>query len=322
MSPSLEFIERCSAQTGFQIAPLEKVIRLGEMAGDIRRHPFLGGVLALKGGTAINLCFGPPQRLSVDLDFNFIGDVDREKMLEERPQLETVIIDLAQRRGYLVQRTSEAFAGGKFYLRYRSVLGQQDRIEIDINFMFRVPLAETEKKSLWQPGGLDQPRVLVVGLEELWIGKLLALLNRCAAKDVWDTANSKGIAAKVVESGLFRARFLAMAAVLDHPLPSYGRSRFERLLTDRIVVEQLGPMLAQGRIPSANELIERSWTIVHPFLNLDAREEEYFKAINRGELKAEYLFPDTPDEAAKFNGHPAILWKVANVQKNLKRTNR
>jgi hypothetical protein len=29
MSPSLEYLERCAAETGFQVTPLEKVVRLG-----------------------------------------------------------------------------------------------------------------------------------------------------------------------------------------------------------------------------------------------------------------------------------------------------
>ena len=55
MNVSLEYLQSCSAQTGYAVLPLEKVIRLGEMAGDVARHPFLGNVLALKGGTGINL---------------------------------------------------------------------------------------------------------------------------------------------------------------------------------------------------------------------------------------------------------------------------
>lgn len=48
MSVSLEYFQQCSVQTGYAISPLEKVVRLGEMAADIVRHPFLGKVLALK----------------------------------------------------------------------------------------------------------------------------------------------------------------------------------------------------------------------------------------------------------------------------------
>jgi len=91
MNPSREYLQTCSIQTGFQIATLEKVIRLGEMAGDITRHPFLGKVLALKGGTALNLCFGPPKRLSVDLDYNYVGNLEREDMLKDRPNVEDAV---------------------------------------------------------------------------------------------------------------------------------------------------------------------------------------------------------------------------------------
>jgi hypothetical protein len=95
MSLSLEYLERCAAETGFGVSPLEKVVRLGEMAADISRHPFLREVLALKGGTALNLCFGLPSRLSVDLDFNYIGHLEREKMLTDRPMVETAVEKLA-----------------------------------------------------------------------------------------------------------------------------------------------------------------------------------------------------------------------------------
>ena len=37
MNVSLEYLERCSAQTGYPVTPLEKVVRLGEMAGDVAR---------------------------------------------------------------------------------------------------------------------------------------------------------------------------------------------------------------------------------------------------------------------------------------------
>lgn len=204
MSPSLEYLERCSTVTGYQVAPLEKVVRLGELAADVARHPFLRVVLALKGGTALNLSFGPPGRLSVDLDYNYIGHVEREKMLEDRPRVEEAMTDLARRRGYGVQQSADSFAGRKLFLRYRSALRQDDHIEVDLNFLFRVPLAEIETRSLWQPGELDRVQVRVVGLEELLAGKLLALLDRGAARDVWDVAHLAEPVAGMLTSRRFR----------------------------------------------------------------------------------------------------------------------
>jgi len=121
MSASLAYLERCSAESGFSVAGLEKVVRLGAMAGEIGRHPLLSSVLVLKGGTALNLAYGPPERLSVDLDFNYVGALERERMLEDRPHVERALDELAQRAGYRVQRSADSFAGRKLFLHYRSV---------------------------------------------------------------------------------------------------------------------------------------------------------------------------------------------------------
>lgn len=42
-------------------------------------------------------------------------------------------------------------------------------------------------------------------------------------------------------------------------------------------------------------------------------------AVQRGELKPELLFPDDPEEAGRLAAHPAILWKIQNVQSYLAR---
>jgi len=48
--------------------------------------------------------------------------------------------DCSSRTGYRIQISRDAFAGRKIYLGYRSVLGQDDRIEVDLNYLFRLPL--------------------------------------------------------------------------------------------------------------------------------------------------------------------------------------
>jgi predicted nucleotidyltransferase component of viral defense system len=314
MSPSLEYLERCAADTGFQVGALEKVARLGEFASDVARHPFLGAALALKGGTALNLCFGAPKRLSVDLDYNYVAHAGREKMLEDRSRVETTVGDMAGRHGYRVQRSADAFAGRKLFLRYRSVLGPDDRIEVDLNYLFRVPIGEPQRLALWQPGDLDRPEVRVLGVTELVVGKLLAFLDRAAARDVWDAAYLPPAAVETIRSRAFRRWFVALSAVLPHPLPSYRRARLEGLITDRAIAEHLAPLLVAGEPPSARNLVERSWEAVAPLLALGAEENAYLAAIGRGELQPQLLFPGDGDEAARIAAHPALLWKIGKVR--------
>lgn len=295
---------------------LEKVARLGELAADVGRHPFLGSVLALKGGTALNLCFGAPSRLSVDLDFNYIGHLDRERMLADRPEVEGAIEQLAQRQGYTVQRSADAFAGRKLYLSYTSVLGQAERVEVDLNFLFRSPLVGTESREMWQPGDLERPRVRLVSLDELCVGKLLALVDRGAPRDAWDVGRLPLIADEVLTSKLFRARFIALSAILARPLLSYDQGRLEERVTDDAITTQLVPVLAGGEEPRAIALIEHAWGVVGPFLSLEPEEREYVTAIAGGELRADLLFPNEPELARRLAEHPAIQWKLLNVRRH------
>ena len=316
MNLSLEFLRRVTAETGFQIPILEKVARLGELAADIGRHPLLGRALVLKGGTALNLCFGPPRRLSVDLDYNYVGQAERERMIEERLAIEAAVSELARRRQYLVQKSAEAFAGGKFYLGYRSALGNPDRIEIDLNFLFRVPLAESGKREIWQPGELERPTARVVGMEELLAGKLLAFLERGAVRDVWDTANLPEEAGGVLATTRFRRLFLGLAVILEHPLPTYTRERLERLVTERRITEQLRPLLTGNIDTPAEGLIERAWDVVSGFLNLSDSEREYFEVAQHGELRLDLIFRAAAElkDANRIAAHPAVQWRMANLR--------
>lgn len=319
MPVSLEFLERAADATGFAIGALEKVVRLGELAADVTRHPMLGTGLALKGGTALNLCWGVPTRLSVDLDYNVTGHPDRAAMLVARPAVEAAVEELGRRRGYRVQRSPEAFAGRKIYLGFTSVSGAPDRIEVDLNFLFRTPVGAPKVRRLWQPGGLDHQPALVVSLDELCIGKLLALLDRGAARDAWDVARLPDLAGAATIAPRFRALFLAFAATLDHPLTSYSKDRLAARIDERTVRELLVPMLMAGSSPGATELVERAWAVVGPLLQLTPAEAEFMDAISRGEFRPELL----GDAAAlSLNGHPAIEWKLKNVREHRQRTRR
>jgi predicted nucleotidyltransferase component of viral defense system len=97
MKLSFKILAEEAGRTGFRPEVLEKVCRLQRLLAGFCRHPFLKNRLALKGGTALNLFLFDMPRLSVDIDLNYIGQVDREAMLAERPQVEQAIQDVCRR---------------------------------------------------------------------------------------------------------------------------------------------------------------------------------------------------------------------------------
>ncbi len=183
-----DVILESAAKTGFRPDTIEKVLRLAPLLSDIAAHPYLGPRLVLKGGTAIQLGLGVPCRLSVDLDFNYTGALDRGVMLAERPAVERELLRLAAARHYRVRPSRQEHAGRKLYLEYRSHAGRLDRVELDVNYLNRQPLADASSRSLWQPPGFPSPTCRIAAEEEVWVGKLTALLGRSLPRDAFDVA--------------------------------------------------------------------------------------------------------------------------------------
>ena len=137
--------------TGFRAEMLEKSVRLLALLDALRDHPLIEGKLALKGGTALNLFVFNVPRLSVDIDLNYVGAASRDTMLEERPKIEAAIQAVFRREDFAVRRMPKEHAGGKWSLRYADVSGQSSRLDVDLNFMYRVPL--------WPVTTMNSPRL-------------------------------------------------------------------------------------------------------------------------------------------------------------------
>jgi hypothetical protein len=288
---------------------------------EINRHPLLGASLVLKGGTPLNLCFLPPRRLSVDLDFNYVGAEDRDAMLEQRPAVEGAIRRIASAAGYQVQESADEHAGRKLYFNYQNAAGVRDRVEVDVNFQHRILLVPASRLIMWQPEGFPKPQPLVVGLEELAAGKLCALLDRTAPRDLWDASQLELIAAPVWGTGRFRALFIALAGTLPHPVYTYTEARFGRI-TRAVIEEQLYPVLVEGERPQADTLRDSAWAAVAPLLQLTDAEREFTDRLQRGDLRPELLFPEDDEMVSRLARHPALRWKADNARRQMTSKNR
>jgi hypothetical protein len=185
MNVSHERLASESRATGFRPEVLEKVIHLLNLLEGFNRHPFLQGRLALKGGTALNLFIFDMPRLSVDIDLNYIGALDRDAMTAQRPKIEQAIQAVCSREGMNISRLPTDHAGGKWRLRYASALGGDGNLEVDLNFMFRAPLWPVVELGT-RIGPASVSRISVLDLHELAAGKLAALFARHASRDLFD----------------------------------------------------------------------------------------------------------------------------------------
>jgi hypothetical protein len=302
--------------TGFRPDMLEKVALLLQLLDAVRSHPFLKDKLVLKGGTALNLFIFAVPRLSVDIDLNYVGAADRETMLLERPKIEEALQAVFSREGYTVRRVPTEHAGGKWQLRYPSAGGQGGNLEVDVNFMFRIPLwpvqrIDSQPVGIWQVTGIT-----VVDVHELAAGKLSALISRRQARDLFDCSNLFRL------DGLAQDRLrLAFVVYGAMSRKDWRTIALEDVDVDPADLEQkLIPMLRSVGSEKIRKdqfgkgLVEDCRNLLSSLLPFTAPEQEFLDLIlDRGEITPELL---TSDEALqnRIRRHPLLEWKALNVR--------
>lgn len=89
---SKEVLKKQAKDFHYKLENYEKVYKLLFVLEKIMEVPYLKERLVLKGGTALNLFyFDPVPRLSVDLDLNYIGYIDRAEMFKEKKLISEAI---------------------------------------------------------------------------------------------------------------------------------------------------------------------------------------------------------------------------------------
>jgi len=310
-----ESYRRFAEENGFRQETLEKVIRLGQVLSEIAIVPELSKSIALKGGTALNLMSEPIRRLSVDLDFNYIRAVNREKMLEDKPKILGLFRMIADRLEYKIDLPKDAHGGSTFALRYKNSLGPQDQIEIDINLITSVPLGPLQLRTLWQPREVERPVVQMVPTEELIVGKLRALIDRVAARDVFDAGFLPELLEGEWPSPRVKALFVLYTGTLDHPLTSYSLYRIDRL-TETDYQNKLLPVLNLDEAPKREKLIEHAKEVLRPMLQLEPNHVEFVERLKKGDFRPELVLAFDLELAESLRQHPALLWKAQNAQKH------
>lgn len=305
--------------TGFRPDVLEKVFHLLRLLEGFRAHPYLRDRLALKGGTAANLFLFDLPRLSVDIDLNYVGAADRETMLEQRPKVEQAVQAVCSREDLAIRHLPQDHAGGKWRLRYDSALGGGGNLEIDLNFMFRVPLWPLLERDSHPVGSFSARRIALVDLHELAAGKFAALLARHAGRDLFDSH------LLLTRGGLDRHR-LRLAFVVYGAM---NRRDWRTVSIEDVVLEtrelrdQLIPTVRAGFFDAVDDadkwvetLLAECRTGLGCVLPLTEAEREFLdRLLDHGEIEPSLLTEDG-DLAERIASQPWLLWKALNVRRH------
>ena len=317
-------VSRVTGETGFRPENVEKVLRLHGILDRLDRHEVTHGTWVLKGGTALNLLHLDVPRLSVDIDVNYIGSADVDGMRRARPDFERALGACCEREGCTVRRVPSEHAGGKFRLRYPSVLGGSQNLEVDVSYVARVPLWGTTCLPVrFPPGSTLEVRTLTI--DELAAGKFAALVQRTAARDAFDAANLLGVMPDLLQRPAFRVAFVCFVAGSRADAREL-RAR-ERRSSNVIVERDLEPLLRRGA--RAHDMhgatlarwIEGMLDPILPALLSWSPEERHFldRLLDEGELEPSALHHDLAVQD-RIRNQPMLAWKAKHVRERRGKT--
>jgi predicted nucleotidyltransferase component of viral defense system len=304
--------------TGFRVEVLEKAIHLLNLLEGFRSHPYLKRRLVLKGGTALNLFMFELPRLSIDIDLNYIGAVDREIMLVERPKIEESVQAVCGREGFAVRRIPSDHAGGKWSLRYESPLGHGGNLEVDLNFMFRIPLWPIATRDSQPVGSYRATEIPVLDIHELAAGKLVALLARHQSRDLFDVH-------QILNRGNLEPHRLRLAFVVYGAM---NRKDWRTISADDVGFEagelenHLIPLIRRDPLTNmknsaslGGRLVEECRQALDVVLPLSKAELEFLELLlDTGDINPSLLTSDE-ELGERIRHHPLLGWKALNVRR-------
>ncbi|WP_031555732.1 nucleotidyl transferase AbiEii/AbiGii toxin family protein, partial [Oribacterium sp. FC2011] len=172
---------------GFNRDTFEKVLRLRKILEFLNTHEYMREHLLLKGGTAINLTVFNLPRLSVDIDLDFVPNLNREDTISEREKLSTLIKGYMSEQGYSLSDASRfSHSLDAFHYNYVNAAGNKDMIKIEINYSLRTHVLPEEDRAIVTAAFGNPLKIRTVAAMEIFAAKTNALISRAAARDLYD----------------------------------------------------------------------------------------------------------------------------------------
>jgi Nucleotidyl transferase AbiEii toxin, Type IV TA system len=237
-------------------------------------------------------------------------------MQRERPEIVKAAEQICKALGYKLQRGADDYALTEWFLTYQNHAGTSDQIQIEINFLMRACALPPQLRQAISIGDEAACEFSVLAIEELFAGKIKAMIDRQHPRDVYDLFRLRKSDLKY-DSEVMRKLAVLFGSTLNRDLRSYNMSRFADI-DEEAIKRLLYPLLKAGDRPSGPEM----FAVAKPILEgvLDHRPEANFlEAMAAGKYQPDLLFPTDEGIVNRIRRHPALLWKADNVRQYLSR---
>jgi len=304
-----------AAQTGFNRDTLEKVYRLVDILDFVNRTPQLNDKLVLKGGTAINLAVFEMPRLSVDIDMDLDYPSSKEDMENARLNITIALLGYAKTHGYVMNKdkTKDRHALNSWVFEYTNSVGNKDNIKIEVNCMMRNHILPPLTKTVAPDFLLHPIQVKTLHPIELFGSKIKALVERTAARDLYDIHNMINTVSLNGEDELLLKKCFLFYYTVGATNGFSSVISFDNIdqLQFSKVKQTLIPVLRKTEKIDIDSIKSEVREYLDRIIVLTEREKEYLSSFELGKYKPELLFDDA-NIVNRIIGHPMAMWKTQN----------
>ena len=306
----VNYLGRRAKELGFMRDTLEKATRLADILQYFNTDPLLKENLALKGGTAINMTIFNLPRLSVDLDLDYLGADSKEVMLENRDKVNSVIDRYMASQGYVIspkRKTSHSL--DSWVYTYINAGGNPDNIKLEINYSFRAHVLPVKERSIITEYFSCDYKVKTLDPIEIYGSKINALLNRAAARDLYDVMNmiKFGLFDEKEETIMLKKCVIFYASVSAKKINKSFDVKAIDAITKYKIKTDLLPVIKKGDdLDMAKETVVG---YVRGLMKLTRDETEFLRRFENKEYVPELLFEDH-NILDRVKNHPMALWKT------------
>ncbi len=306
-------LDALAANTGFLRDNLEKVLRLCDVLEYLNANPLLSSHLALKGGTAINMVVFNLPRLSVDIDLDFTKQSTRDEMFELREQINGDIIKYMTSQQYSLNPSSKnPHSLDSWVFFYQNVAGNKDNIKIEVNYSMRNHVFNPTIMEVNIPLLSIKLQVISLNKLELFGSKIKALIERTAARDLYDVYNmlKQGVISES-DQALLRKMVIFYLAIggSKPPQSMYDFHSIDNLNYNQIK-RKLIPVLKKTDkfdFEVAKSEVKKYLQILMTFTET---EMLFIDKFNQKQYLPELLF-DEAEIVDRIKNHPMALWKCS-----------
>jgi len=238
-------------------------------------------------------------------------------MMAERERITDHIRKYMEAAGYtLSTRSKQYHALDSFVYEYVNAGGMRDNLKIEINYMLRChvrPLTRRTVELPWRDGLLT---VLCVDPLEIFAAKAVALMNRAAARDLYDMyCLQRDDRIDFASREFYRQCIQFYTAIASEKVPEHISLDAIDGITERKIKTDLTPVLRRATHFQLREAREGVKEYLKEIL-LPERDLSFWTAFAEGQYKPELLFDD-PETLERIREHPMALWKSGKNAGNL-----